>query len=47
MSKLIPDMPNVRNDASFEKDYLEGKYGAVPFNKGSGRQMNLWDLIKN
>lgn len=47
MSKLIPDMPNVRNDASFEKDYLEGKYGAVPFNKGSGRQLNLWDLMKN
>ncbi|MFL0681999.1 MAG: ATP/GTP-binding protein [Algoriphagus aquaeductus] len=47
MSKLIPDMPNVRNDASFEKDYLEGKYGAVPFNKRNGRQLNLWDLIKD
>lgn len=47
MSKLIPDMPTVRNDASFEKDYLEGKYGAVPFNKGNGRQLNLWDLIKD
>ncbi|MEN2282232.1 ATP-binding protein [Algoriphagus sp. SE2] len=47
MSKLSPDLPNVRNDASFEKDYLEGKYGAVPFNKTIGRQLNLWDLIKD
>lgn len=47
MSKQIPELPNVRNDASFEKDYLEGKYGAIPFNKQQGRQLNLWDLVKN
>lgn len=26
-----PDGRKVRNDASFQKDYLEGRYGAIPF----------------
>jgi len=30
----------VRNDASFEKDYIEGRYGAIPF-IGSVRQIDL------
>jgi len=25
------DGASVRNDASFEKEYLEGRYGAIPF----------------
>ncbi len=29
--KTLAEFKGVRNDASFEKDYLEGKYGAVPF----------------
>ena len=29
--KTLVEFKGVRNDASFEKDYLEGKYGAVPF----------------
>lgn len=32
--------PDVRNDASFDKDYLSGKYGAVPF---LSTQMNLFE----
>lgn len=27
----LADFKGVRNDASFEKDYIQGKYGAVPF----------------
>ena len=27
----INQATSVRNDASFEKDYLQGKYGAIPF----------------
>jgi uncharacterized protein len=27
----LVDFKGVRNDASFEKDYIKGKYGAVPF----------------
>ena len=45
MSKLIPNAPQVRNDASFEKDYLEGKYGAIPFDQTKGRQLHIWDLV--
>jgi hypothetical protein len=26
------DFKGIRNDASFEKDYLAGKYGALPNN---------------
>lgn len=32
--------PTIRNDASFDKDYLAGKYGAVPF---LSTQMNLFE----
>jgi uncharacterized protein len=31
---------NVRNDASFEKDYFNGKYGAIP---ELGSQLDLFD----
>lgn len=34
--------PNVRNDASFDKDYLDGKYGAIP---KINTQLNLFDHI--
>ena len=27
----LVDFKGVRNDASFEKDYVSGKYGAIPF----------------
>jgi hypothetical protein len=27
----LVDLQGVRNDASFEKDYIKGKYGAIPF----------------
>lgn len=27
----LTDLNGVRNDASFEKDYIQGKYGAIPF----------------
>lgn len=27
----LPNKQKVRNDASYEKDYLEGRYGAIPF----------------
>ena len=27
----LAEFKGVRNDASFEKDYLDGRYGAVPF----------------
>lgn len=27
----LSDFKGIRNDASFEKDYIKGKYGAVPF----------------
>ena len=30
---------NVRNDASFEKDYIQGRYGAIPF---TGDFESLW-----
>lgn len=36
--------PNIRKDASFDKDYLSGKYGAVP-GLGEGAQLNLFDGI--
>lgn len=34
--------PQIRKDASFDKDYLSGKYGAVP-GLGEGSQLNLFD----
>ena len=27
----LVDFKGVRNDASYEKDYIKGKYGAIPF----------------
>lgn len=36
--------PQIRKDASFDKDYLSGKYGAVP-GLGEGSQLNLFDGI--
>jgi hypothetical protein len=27
----LTDIKGVRNDASFEKDYIQGKYGAIPY----------------
>ena len=27
----LADFKGVRNDASYEKDYISGKYGAIPF----------------
>jgi uncharacterized protein len=47
MSKILSDAPTVRNDASFEKDYLEGKYGAVPFDKTEGQKLHIWKLLDN
>ena len=32
-----------RNDASFEKDYLNGEYNAVPFSSKERPQLNLFD----
>lgn len=34
-----PDGSKVRNDASFQKDYLEGRYGAIPFLGDLGSQL--------
>ena len=31
LSPFIYNSLGVRNDASFEKDYIQGKYGAIPF----------------
>ena len=27
----LADFKGIRNDAYFEKDYIKGKYGAIPF----------------
>jgi hypothetical protein len=27
----LAEFKGIRNDASFEKDYIHGKYGAIPF----------------
>jgi hypothetical protein len=37
----------VRNDASFEKDYLAGKYGAVPSFKNFKKLFNSKTVLKN
>lgn len=37
---LYAKKPSVRNDATFEKDYLAGKYGAIPV---FSTQMNLFE----
>jgi AAA15 family ATPase/GTPase len=31
LAELKVDNSKVRNDASFEEDYLQGRYGAIPF----------------
>ena len=40
LGSLHANYPGVRNDASFEKDYLLGKYGAIP---KLNTQMSLFD----
>lgn len=40
MDSLYNKSPRVRNDASFDKDYLLGKYGAIPL---LPKQLNLFD----
>jgi hypothetical protein len=40
---LYTKMPKVRNDASFEKEYLAGKYGAIP---KINSQFNLFKEIE-
>lgn len=37
----LVELKGVRNDASFEKDYIQGKYGAIPF---LGDFVNLMNL---
>lgn len=41
MDSLYNKSPKVRNDASFDKDYLLGKYGAIPI---LPTQLNLFDI---
>jgi AAA15 family ATPase/GTPase len=40
IESLYKKLPKVRNDASFDKDYLTGKYGAIPT---IVTQLNLFD----
>ena len=40
IENLYSKAPKVRNDASFDKDYLSGKYGAIP---RINTQLNLFD----
>jgi uncharacterized protein len=42
LQSLYSKDPKVRNDASFDKDYLSGKYGAIP---GLGSQLDLFDSL--
>jgi hypothetical protein len=42
MHSVYAKDPKVRNDASFDKDFLLGKYGAIP---KLGSQLNLFDEI--
>ncbi len=44
MDSLYNKSPNVRNDASYDKDYLLGKYGAIP---RINSQLNLFDTNKD
>lgn len=39
LKSLYTKLPSVRNDATFEKDYLTGKYGAIP---ELGSQLDLF-----
>jgi uncharacterized protein len=36
----LPKGTKVRNDASFEKDYIHGRYGAIPFIGNFGKLLN-------
>jgi hypothetical protein len=36
----LPKGTKVRNDASFEKDYIHGRYGAIPFLGNFGKLLN-------
>ena len=40
LDSLYNKDPKVRNDATFDKDYLVGKYGAIP---NLGSQLNIFD----
>jgi len=42
MQSLHSKDPKVRNDATFEKDYLTGKYGGIP---GLGSQLDLFESL--
>ena len=42
MQSLYSKDPKIRKDASFDKDYLSGKYGAIP---GLGSQLNLFESL--
>ena len=44
IESLYIKAPKVRNDASFDKDYLSGKYGAIP---RINTQLNLFDFASN
>ena len=41
----LVEIKGVRNDASFEKDYIQGKYGAIPF-LGDFTNLNDFDYAK-
>ncbi len=38
---------NIRNDASYDKEYMSGKLGAVPFSFDKGKQLRIWGLSNN
>ncbi|NVJ47582.1 MAG: AAA family ATPase [Cytophagia bacterium] len=35
---------NLRNDASYDKEYMNGNLGAVPFSFDKGKQLRIWDI---
>lgn len=39
----LADFKGIRNDASFEKDYIKGKYGAIPF-LGNFEQLTAYGI---
>jgi AAA15 family ATPase/GTPase len=41
LDSLYNKDPQIRNDATFDKDYLVGKYGAIP---NLGSQLNIFDI---
>ncbi len=38
----LVDYENVRKDSSFEKDYIQGKYGAIPYLSNHNQLLELW-----